>query len=192
MHPAIAMTVASRKPWTIEQFLAWEERQELRHEFDGVQPVAMTGGTLRHEIIGGTLRALLRERLAGKPCRAFGPTAKIEANGRIRYPDAVVSCTPGALDQTIVPAPVVIFEVLSPGTSHTDRIEKLREYQATASVLRYVILEPDSIAATVIVRRGEDWSVTARTGGDRLTMPEIGVDLALAAIYADLDPPPPG
>jgi len=51
------------------QFLAWEERQPLRYEFDGFQPVAMTGGTIAHEAIGGTLRALLRERLRGKPCR---------------------------------------------------------------------------------------------------------------------------
>src|SRR4029077_7765099 len=32
-----------RKRMTLEQFLAWEERQELRHEFDGVEvaPVVM-------------------------------------------------------------------------------------------------------------------------------------------------------
>ena len=39
------MNVSLRKPMTIDQFLAWEERQELRYEFDGLQPVAMTGGT---------------------------------------------------------------------------------------------------------------------------------------------------
>ena len=30
---------------TLEAFLGWEERQELRYEFDDFQPVAMTGGT---------------------------------------------------------------------------------------------------------------------------------------------------
>lgn len=39
------MNVALRKPMALPEFLAWEERQELRYEFDGVQPVAMTGGT---------------------------------------------------------------------------------------------------------------------------------------------------
>jgi hypothetical protein len=29
------MTVALRKPMSPEQFLAWEERQPLRYEFDG-------------------------------------------------------------------------------------------------------------------------------------------------------------
>ena len=54
---------------TLADFLEWEERQEERYEFDGFQPVAMTGGTNAHEAIGGTLRALLREGLRGKPCR---------------------------------------------------------------------------------------------------------------------------
>jgi Uma2 family endonuclease len=88
------MSVATRRPMTLNEFLAWEERQELRYEFDGVAPVAMTGGSLAHETIGGTLRALLKEGLRGKPCRVVGPTLKIEVAGRIRYPDAFVYCKP--------------------------------------------------------------------------------------------------
>lgn len=172
---------------TLPEFLEWEERQELRYEFDGFQPVAMTGGTLRHEAIGGTLRALLHQQLRGTRCRAWGPNSKIEVDGRIRYPDASVSCTPGHPADTIVPAPVIVFEVLSPSTSRTDRIEKFREYQATPSIQRYVILEQDSIAATVFSRRGSDWTATALTEADVLRMPEIGVELALAEIYADAE-----
>ena len=36
-----AMNVAVRQPMTLAEFLAWEERQPLRHEFDGVAPIAM-------------------------------------------------------------------------------------------------------------------------------------------------------
>lgn len=179
------MSVALQKPMTLAEFLAWEERQELRYEFDGFQPVAMTGGTLRHEAIGVTLRALLYDRLRGRRCRPWGPTAKIEVQGHIRYPDAYVSCTPGLPSATIVPEPVVVFEVLSPGTSRTDRIEKLREYQATPSIQRYVILEQDSIAAMVFVRHGDDWAVSVMTESDTLRMPEIDIELGLAEIYVD-------
>ena len=180
------MNVALQRAMTTEQFLAWEERQPLRYEFDGFQPVAMTGGTDAHEAIGGALRALLRERLRGKPCRVRGPTLKIEVMGRIRYPDAVVYCTPAPPGETVIKDPVVVFEVLSPGTSRTDRIEKLREYQATDSVRRYIILEQDSIAATVFERHGPDWDARALTAGDILRMPEIEVELPLSEIYADV------
>ena len=98
------MSTALRKPMSLEDFLAWEERQTLRYEFDGWQPVAMTGGTVTHELIGGTLRALLREQLHGKPCRAVGPTLKIEVTGRIRYPDAFVYCSPVVPGATVIRA----------------------------------------------------------------------------------------
>ena len=181
------MSVALQRPMTLAEFLDWEERQELRYEFDGFQPVAMTGGTARHEAIGVTLRALLFNRLRGGRCRLWGPTAKIEVQGHIRYPDAHVTCTPVSPIATIIPGPVVVFEVLSPSTSRTDRIEKLREYQATPSIQRYVILEQDSVAAMVFVRHGDDWTGTALTEIDTLRMPEIGIELELAEIYADAD-----
>jgi Uma2 family endonuclease len=181
------MSAVLQRPMSVAEFLAWEEKQELRYEFDGFQPVAMTGGTLVHEAICYRLRTLLQLRLDGKPCRPWGPTTKVEVQGRIRYPDAHVNCTEFGPGATIVPQPVVIFEVLSPGTSRTDRIEKLREYQATASIQRYVILEQDGIAATVFSRMGGDWIARALTDGDVLQMPEIGIELSLSEIYADVN-----
>jgi Uma2 family endonuclease len=68
---------------------------------------------------------------------------------------------------------------------------KLREYQATDSIQRYVILEQDSIAATVFAREGGLWTARALTDGDILAMPEIGIELPLAAIYGDVDLPVP-
>ncbi len=43
---------ASLKPLTLGEFLDWERSQELRYEFDGIQPVAMTGGSRLHSRIG--------------------------------------------------------------------------------------------------------------------------------------------
>ena len=185
------MSVAFQIPMTLPEFLNWEQRQEMRWEFNGFEPVAMTGGTDAHEGIGTRLRTLLDTQLIGKRCRVRGPTMKIEVMGRIRYPDAVVSCTPGPRDATIAREPVVVFEVLSPSTSRTDRIEKLREYRATESIRRYVILEADSIAATVFVRREENWIASPLIAGDTLDMPEIGVTIPLSDIYAEIELAPP-
>jgi Uma2 family endonuclease len=183
------MNLVLRKPMTLTEFLDWEDLQEQRYEFDGIQPVAMTGGTARHELIGNALRGILRDRLRGKPCLVFGPTIKIEAAGSIRYPDAFISCDPVAGDAKVIPAPVIVFEVLSLSTSRTDRIVKLRDYRATESIRQYVILEQTSIAATVFSREGGFWNAYALTEGDTLSMPEIGVDLVLAEIYSDVTLP---
>ena len=57
---------------TIEQFLAWEEAQGLRYEFDGVQPIAMTGGTAAHSAINATLPS---PWAAGRAVRRANSTA---------------------------------------------------------------------------------------------------------------------
>ncbi len=141
------MNIALRRPMTLDEFLAWERQQELRYEFDSVQPVAMTGGTVAHSEIATNLVEALRRRLHGKPCRAFRGDLKIIVAGHIRYPDATVICTPVANDTDIVPNPVVVFEVLSAGLASTDRIEKNGEYRATPSIQRHVMLEQTRLAA---------------------------------------------
>jgi Uma2 family endonuclease len=183
------MSTVVRKPMTIEAFLAWEEHQEPRWEFDGFAPVAMTGGSNEHEAIGTRLRTLLDTALFGKPCRVRGPTMKIEVAGRIRYPDAFVFCSDAFRGQTVITDPVIVFEVLSPSTSRIDRIEKLREYQATPSIRRYVLLEQDAIAATIYLKRDDTWIVSVVTGDTMLTMPEIDTEISLADIYRDVELP---
>ena len=172
---------------SIAEFLAWEDRQELRWEFDGFQPVAMTGGTVAHETIGGNILVAVQTRLAGQRCRAFGANLKIEVAGRIRYPDAFVTCTPAQPRSTVITDPVVVFEVLSESTSRTDRIEKLREYAATPSTRRYVILEQDAIAAMMFVRKGTDLVAEALTADDILRMPEIDIEVPMAEFYTGLN-----
>lgn len=185
-----AMNLPALKPMTLAEFLAWEERQDSRYEFDGFQPVAMTGGTYRHDRIIFALHRALDRALHGKPCRPSGPNMKIFTAGeRARYPDALVTCAPVDPKATVAPDPVVVFEVVSAGSARDDRITKLREYQATPSIQRYVILEQDSVAATVIERRGDAWAVRALTEEDALLMPEIGVEIPVAEFYEGVEMP---
>ncbi len=182
-----AMNVALRQPMTVDEFLAWEEGQELRYEFDGFQPVAMTGGTYEHDAIQVNLIRALANRLAGKPCRTHGNSIKIEVMGRIRYPDAFVTCGPIKRGATVLHDPVVIFEVLSKGTAHTDRMVKNREYASTASVRRYVMLEQGAIGATVFERVGGDWVGHIITDDAVLHMPEIGIEIPLSELYEGVE-----
>lgn|SRR6516225_8050495 len=181
------MNVALRRPMSVAEFLAWEERQELRYEFDGFAPVAMTGGTIAHDLITFNVRKALDARLFGKPCTPHGPNVKIVTAGKVRYPDALVTRTPIDPNATTVDSPVVIFEVVSEDTARTDRIVKVREYQATPTIQRYVIIEQKSIGASVLTRRGSDWIATALTEGDSLHMPEIGIEIAIDEFYTGLD-----
>ena len=183
------MGTALRKPMTLREFLVWEERQELRYEFDGFQPVAMTGGTAEHSLIQGNLINALLNRLRGGPCRAHGSDLKIGVAGRIRYPDAFVVCSPVPRGATVITEPVVVFEILSASTSVLDRVVKNEEYRDTPSIQRYVILEQLRQAATVFSRQDDDWVGHIATGDAELAMPEIGIKLPLAELYQDVEFP---
>lgn len=177
-------------PMTQEEFFLWAEVQDARYEFDGMTPVAMTGGNLDHGTIMLNLQAALRERLRGGPCRSDGPDAGVETIGRaVRYPDAVVTCsrTPGT--DRLVPSPVIVFEVLGPSSGRTDRLVKLNEYRAVPSIRRYVILEHAAIGATVLARPPgiEDWTATAVTAGGTLALPEVGTEIPIDLLYEGTD-----
>ena len=181
------MNIALRQPMTVEEFLEWEERQELRYEFDGFQPIAMTGGTFAHDRISINLAAALVPRLRGKLCQPHGSNLKIQVMDSVRYPDAYVTCGPIRRGSMIAPNPVVVFEVLSKGTARTDRIVKNREYASTASIQRYVMLEQAEVAGTMFERVGDDW-VGHLLGPDSiLLMPEIGIEIPIVELYEGID-----
>jgi Uma2 family endonuclease len=187
-----SMNAALSKPWTQEQFFSWAEAQDIRYEFDGFQPVAMTGGTNGASAIGVNLLTALRTRLRGGACRPLGPDAGVETvNHAVRYPDALVTCSKFDLADRKVPGVVVVFEVLNPNSGRMDRIVKVREYAAVPSIRRYVILESSSIGLTVMARETEDetWRTTVLINDDILRMPEIGIEIPVAEIYEGLSFP---
>jgi Uma2 family endonuclease len=181
------MNAPLRKPMTLEEFLAWEEHQELKYEFDGFGPVAMAGGTLAHAVIQRNLAIAVGGRLLDKPRNFVGSDFKIEVAGSVRYPDAMVYCTPVPPDAKLIRDPVVIFEVLSPSTAAKDQFVKGPEYQATSSVQRYVMLAQDRVAATVFSRENGDWIGRFLGEDGTLAMPEIGIAVPLVELYTGLD-----
>ncbi|MBE7211502.1 MAG: Uma2 family endonuclease [Gluconacetobacter diazotrophicus] len=179
---------------TRPEFLAWEEQQELRHEFDGVAVRAMTGGTAARALIQANLIIALGVGLRGKPCRVIGSELKVETASGYRYPDAMVICSPIAAGSKAATEPAVLFEIVSPSSSSIDFVTKNAEYRLLPSVQRYVVLQQNTIAAAVFSRRGEDWLSELVAGADAvLRMPELDLALPLAAIYRDIDlQPDPG
>ena len=180
------MTLALRKIMTQQEFFDWAETQDRRYEFDGFQPVAMTGGSLGHSGIISNVNFELKGRLRGKTCQPLGPDAGVATVGdTVRYPDAVVTCTKFNPRDRLVPNPMVVFEVVSPTSIRIDRIVKLHEYGAVPTIRRYVIVESDAMAVTVLSRdhANEPFRAAGLTEDDTLSLPEIGIEIPVAAIY---------
>ncbi len=116
------------------------------------------------------------------PCEAFGPDLKVIARGGVHYPDAMVER--GRDDDGDVATPAVVFEVLPPTTERTGRGTEAQDYMAEPCLLAVVLLAQDRPEATVL-RRSADWQPEVARGPDAvIALPEVGIDLPLAAVYS--------
>lgn len=171
--------------WTAERFLAWEDAQEGKHEFDGVRVVPTTGGTAAHQRIVFNLCLALMNAVAGRPLDVLHEM-RLRIGDKVRYPDAVLCASP--VDQTVrtLTDALVIFEVLSADTATTDRVDKLLDYAAVPSLQYYVLLEQTAVAATLFQRQSSGaWAASAHVSGV-LPLATLGLSLALEDLYRGL------
>jgi Uma2 family endonuclease len=173
------------RPWTTDSFLAWEDRQEGKYEFDGQNVIPMTGGTVAHQVIVFNLLVVFGPLLAHLPFQALHEM-RLRIGSRIRYPDVAVTAGPVEQTTRTLTDAVAIFEVLSDDTATTDRVAKLIDYAAVPSLRCYVLLEQTAMAATLFQREpGGVWIASGHTGGG-LELPGLDLELPLADLYRGL------
>jgi len=80
-------------PWTTESFLAWEDRQEFKHAFDGQHFLPVPAGTLARQDIMIRPRSVLDRVPAGSRFPA-SHAMRPRIGARVRYPDVVVRAGP--------------------------------------------------------------------------------------------------
>jgi Uma2 family endonuclease len=138
---------------TVDDFLAWVERQHERYEFVRGRPVLMASVSTVHNDIRVNLLTAPRSRLRGGPCRPTGPDLLLRVDDRTgRFPDVSVTCDERGPNHFT--EPVALFEILSESSEARARGEKRREYQRLPSLAHYVLI--DQAAARVeAYTRGE-------------------------------------
>lgn len=175
---------------TQEQFLDWVERQESPFEFDGFEPVPMTGGTLRHALLSSNIMFSLRKRLEGSGFQILSEAGVATVGDAVRYPDVMILPSGSDMQVRIMPDPVVVFEVVSPSSGRIDRHVKLLEYRAVASIRRYVIVDGADLAVYARASAGQDWIADALSAGDILILPEVEIEMPVAELFAGVTPEP--
>jgi Uma2 family endonuclease len=176
------------KPWTIEDFLAWERAQEERYEFvDGIV-IMMVGGTIDHTTIKGNIYAALYRRLARSGCRVFVAGPKVVTRSSVTYPDVVVTCAKDLAPKAdTVAEPVLVVEVLSRSTESVDRGRKWQGYQGIASLRYFILVSQDEPRVEIYGRTEPGWGYSVLTRlGDVVALPELEASLPLRAIYRDV------
>jgi Uma2 family endonuclease len=180
------MNVALRHAMTVEEYLAWSESQSERQRTELIngQVVVMPPERVVHSRVKGRVHLALLQavRSAGLPCEALpdGPTVQIDAHTAYE-PDALVYCgDPPAANSMLVANPIIVVEVLSPTTAHSDTSAKLIGYFKVPSVVHYLVVDADDCTVTHYTRDGTPSLLNS--GSLRLDPP--GIDLAIETLFA--------
>ncbi|MEA2936637.1 MAG: hypothetical protein QOC56_141 [Alphaproteobacteria bacterium] len=182
------MTVLAQPRMTVDEFLAWAEGQPGRYELDGGVVLAMSPEGAGHAKVKFRVQAALAAgiRTRGLPCHMLpdGMTVRIE-NVTAYEPDALVYCGPELKPSAVeVPNPVIVVEVLSPGTRHIDLSKKLTGYFRVPSVAHYLIVDPLKPSIVHHARAAGDTILTRIVTAGSITLDPPGLELALADVYA--------
>lgn len=78
-----------------EAYLAWEEAQTERHQYEDGEVFGMAGAQDTHVTVTGNAYMALRQHLAGTPCRTFMIDMRlhVQAANAYFYPDVMVTCS---------------------------------------------------------------------------------------------------
>jgi Uma2 family endonuclease len=173
---------------SVEEYLAGEERAEVRHEYVAGRLYAMVGTSDRHNLIAANLLSLLRPHTRGTLCQLFVADVKLRLRSAgediFYYPDLMVCCDPNDRQRYWRSRPCFLVEVLSEASDRIDRREKRWAYQGIETLEGYLLLAQDRIAAT-LYRRSNDWRAEELTSGD-VPVDCLGVRVPTAAIYEDV------
>lgn len=179
--------------YTYEQYLAFEESSNVRHEFLDGEIYAMAGGTPQHARICGGVLSALGAQLQHRPCEAYSSDLRIRVleTGLATYPDVTIVCGQpelDPLDRNAIINPTIVIEVLSPGTATYDRGEKVRQYKLIPSLREIVLVAHDEILIEVWQRgSGQEWSRREVRSGV-LTLASIECTLAVDVVFRNAFP----
>jgi Uma2 family endonuclease len=174
---------------TVDEFHAWVQQQPSgRYELRAGEIVMQSAERVRHALVKTNVFIALRDgiRAAGLPCAAVPDGATLRVDRHTAYePDALVTCAPLDLDSVEVADPVIVVEVLSPGSRGIDRGAKLGDYFALASVQHYLIIDPEHRLVIHHARRSADRLDTAIVREGVLTLDPPGIAVPLAGLWPE-------
>jgi Uma2 family endonuclease len=166
-----------------DEYLAYEQQQQLRHELVDGYLYAMTGASDRHEEIALNLAAALRTHLRGGPCRVYKGDLKIRVANDFYYPDVFVRCGQDPGDAYFKTDPVLIAEVLSPSTQRYDRGDKRLAYSTLATLQDYVLISQDRMYVELYVAGSSTASQCLQQPDYTLHFASVDFSISLAELY---------
>ncbi|MDZ7879919.1 MAG: Uma2 family endonuclease [Saprospiraceae bacterium] len=184
------------KIYTLEEYLAFEERSPHKHEFYNGKIVRMSKAKAKHNQIAANLTGALKYAVRPLPNRyiVYNSDQKvyIEVENKGVYPDTLVVCERPQFwkdNEEFIVNPILVVEVASRSTRAYDRSDKFMLYQKLSSFKEYVLVEQNRphVESWCCIKENT-WEKTIETDLQKsIALRSLGVQIDLAEIYEYVD-----
>ncbi|OQX27412.1 MAG: hypothetical protein BWK80_05345 [Desulfobacteraceae bacterium IS3] len=182
--------LAKKLYYSKEEYLEIEAAADYKSEYYQGELFAMSGGSPKHSIISFNLIREIGQGLRNKNCIGFESNMKLEiaeADAYV-YPDLMVVCGDVKLAENttdVITNPVLIIEVLSPGTEAFDRGKKFEYYRSVESLKEYVLVSQDKPRVEAYFRKDRNnWQYTVIEGIEKsIVFKSLDYEVKLEEIY---------
>ena len=171
---------------THESYFSLEEELDQKFEYIAGEIFAMSGGSVQHGLIGTNVTTTLSIALRATSCTVYNSDVKlrIDSVDGFFYPDAMVLCDEGKIEDKFVQQPKFIIEVLSPSTEGYDHGQKFAYYRQIKSLQNYIMLHQDQPLAEAYQRcDANGWLLHDYRGLDAVIPLVDGLELPMADLY---------
>lgn len=177
--------------WTLEEYRAYEDITQIRHEYIDGEIFARTGHTFWHSSINVNAASEIALQTRQTKHRCFSSSLCIKiSDTKYVYPDmSIVSENPHLADKegTLLLNPSFVLEVFSPETENYDKGKKADYYMSLPSLQIYLLLEQERPHAILYTRHELGW-LKREFSGIEATVPleAIGCELKLSEAYLNV------
>ncbi|MEQ8589042.1 MAG: Uma2 family endonuclease [Roseitalea porphyridii] len=182
------MNVQSPPKMSFDEFMRWGQRQERKYELVRGVPVMLPYVRRNHSLIAGNVYFALTSRLDGDAYSVHaGDFAIPTGDETMRYADVFVEKAGGAGDARWTENAIVVIEVLSSSTQHSDFGPKREEYLGLKTLDTYLIFSADEPRVWQWTRNEDrEFEIEPIILDDReatIALTRLGVTIPLADIY---------
>lgn len=180
---------------TEADYLAFEEKSKIKHEFMDGEIFAMAGASRRHNLATTNIATELSLKLRESDCEVYASDFRVKIReGHNVYPDVAVAC--GEIEtesnETTLLNPKVIFEVLSRSTENRDRGDKAEDYFKLDSLQDYILVSQYRVRVEHFSRQKNNvWTLIIYEDlSDTVELGSLKCEISLKLIYLKLNIPP--
>jgi Uma2 family endonuclease len=171
---------------TKAEFCAWVERSGDRYEYVNGRAVPMPLVTRASALTMSNFLCALGTRMDRDSYDVAPSGFAVDMGDVIRFPAVLVEPAQTNGQAMAAKAPLLIIEILSPGSLHLDFGDKKREYLSLPTLDTYVVIAPDEPRVWIWRRADGAFSPEPEIieGMDKaLALPALGLEIPLSEIY---------